>query len=378
MYDLRHQKKLSRIMPGLAVAILLVIVWITACRPARLSTGSQPSPPGNQDLIRALRNLHFDKYLGSPQFEPTRAHIQGWDVFQYQTAQLRCILGGDYFIMARRGTETNRTVLWLDGGGACWPGRDDCVQEAQFHPWIEEQGLAALRDDNPVRTWNFIYVPYCDGSIHFGDSDADYDGDGVIDHWHWGLRSTSAAVQLMKDLFPDSQEILIAGCSAGGAGTIGAAPIARLQFPDARLYVLNVSGSGLINPAMREVFELAKDSWNVEQFIPGDCPKCNQQIIYMYAWLLERDPFLKVGLFSSYYDAVTSSGWGMSPEEFEPLLIDVTDAIRADYPDKFSRYFIIGDRHCMDDYSYAVNGVSFWDWVGYLVSDDPRWMDILE
>ena len=37
-------------------------------------------------------------------------------------------------------------------------------------------------------------------------------------------------------------------------------PVVRLQFPDAQLYVLNVSGSGLVNPAMTERSEMAKET----------------------------------------------------------------------------------------------------------------------
>jgi hypothetical protein len=229
-----------------------------------------------------------------------------------------------------------------------------------------------------IINWNFIYVPYCDGSLHIGDNDADYDGDGTVDHWHWGLKSTSAAVRLMRSSFPDSREILITGCSAGGAGTIGAAAVARLQFPEARIYVLNISGPGLVNPEDSDVPGLIKETWNIAQFIPDDCPMCNQQLTYMYAWLLDHDSRLKVGLFSSYNDAVRSTGLGMAPQAYRSLILGSTDVIRADHPATFERFFIAGDGHCLDDYSYRVGTLSFWDWISYLVNDDPHWTDILE
>ena len=359
-------------------SILLLVGFLTSCSFFRNSTSPGPSSEGSQDLVKALHDLHFDKYLQTPAFEPDKSQAQGWDLYTYPAEQLHCVTGDQYFIMARRGSETDKTVLWMEGGGACWPGRDDCAKQAQFYSWIQELGLASSLEENPVRSWNFIYLPYCDGSLHLGDSDADYDGDGVIDHWHWGLKTTSAAVGLMKALFPVTQKVLIGGCSAGGAGTIGASAVVRLGFPDARLYVLNVSGAGLINPAMTEIPQLVKETWNIGQFIPDDCPRCNQQITFMYAWLLERDPWLKVGLFSSYHDSVTSSGWGIPPADFESLLFTTTEAIRSDHSNKFNRFFIDGDSHCLDNYSHSVDGVTFWDWIDYLVNDDPRWTDILE
>jgi len=197
------------------VAALLMIGAMTSCSFTLPSTGGQPAVAGNQALIRTLQGMNFGKYLESPRFEPEHTVVQDWDVYTYPTDELRCILGGEYFIIARKGAEADRTVIWFEGGGACYPGREDCTTEARFPRWIEENGLASLDERNPLRTWNFISVPYCDGSIHLGDSDADYNGDGVVDHWHWGLRTTSAAVRLMKKLFPDSQKILIAGVAQG-------------------------------------------------------------------------------------------------------------------------------------------------------------------
>jgi hypothetical protein len=68
----------------------------------------------------------------------------------------------------------------------------------------------------------------------------------------------------------------------------------------------------------------------------------------------------------------------MIPEVFKQLIIATTEAIRADHPDTFKRFFILGNGHCINDYSYRVKGISFWEWIGYLVNDDPRWVDILE
>jgi hypothetical protein len=215
----------------LAGIILLMFGLFSACTLIPRSDDSHPTSEGGQDLIEALSGLHFDKYLESPKFDPTQTETESWEVYHYRTEQLQCILGGEYFLTARRGAETGKTVVWLEGGSACWSGRDDCTKEAQFGSWIEAYGLASPDERNPVRAWNFIYVPYCDGSIHLGDSQTDYERDGKVDHWHWGLKSTSAAVRLARQLFPSSQEILIAGCSAGGGGTLGAAPVARLAFP---------------------------------------------------------------------------------------------------------------------------------------------------
>jgi hypothetical protein len=361
--------------------MLLLVGLLTACSLVRNTPEVQPSPFANQNLIQELQNLGLGKYLDTP-FNPGHTSELAWEVYRYPAEYLRCIEGGEYFILAKKGTKPDHTVIWLEGGGACWQDRDDCNKEAILESWAQtwfgESGMAAERSENPVKNWNFIYVPYCDGSLHLGDSEVDYDEDGKIDHWHWGLKSTSAALQLAKALFPQTQGILIAGCSAGGGGTLGVAPMARLQFPEASLYVLNISGAALINPERPEILGTLKETWNIGQLIPSDCLRCSRQITYMYSWLLERDSKLRIGMFSAYQDAVSSSGWGMTPESFQALIMSTTDTIHAEYPKTFQRFFIKGDTHCLDDYSYEVNGVSFWEWVDYLVNGNPRWSDILE
>jgi len=371
--DTRRTLKLSPI----GVAGLLLAYLASACLPKTLGDGS--SLPGeNRELLDALRGLHFDRYLEGPPLEAERALVGGWELFRYQQDDLRCVEGGEYSLAARPGTRPDGTVVWLDGGGACWPGRDDCSKDARFNWWIEEGGLASPNEDNPVRAWNFVYVPYCDGSLHMGDAQADYDGDGVIDHWHWGMRTTSAAARLTAELFPESERILIAGCSAGGAGTIGAAATIRLLFPEARLYVLNISGLGLVGPSQPDLPRLLAETWNIDDFLPADCQQCRERLAFMYSWMLDRDPGLRVGVYSTLEDRMVSSGWGMDRMEFRALLLNTTDTIHADHSETFRRFLVAGDTHCAGDYSVRLSGVSLWEWIGYLVGDDPRWVDLVQ
>jgi hypothetical protein len=323
--------------------------------------------------------MHLDKYIG---LKPSRQEAfkePGWTVYHYDQADCQCLLGGEYEILARPGKESDKTVIWLEGGGACWPGQDNCVQVLRLPSRLSEYGLTSRDPQNPMRDWNFIYVPYCDGSIHMGDNEADYDGNGQVDHHHQGLRTTSAAVTLLKDLFPQSQKILIAGCSAGGYGTLMAAPITRLQFPDAQLYVVNESGPGLYDPAKRNDFQLILKTWNLEPYLPADCPECREQLLNLYPWLLARDPKLKVGMFSSYLDSVVGEEYlNMSLNDFRNLLVTTTNAIHTRFPDTFKRYFIKGTGHCVSTYFYSVAGVSIFDWIKDLVTDSPQWKDVLE
>jgi hypothetical protein len=347
----------------------------------------RPVPP--RSYLNSLEGLAFNKYLDAPIRYDADLHADSWDGYFYGSTEMQCVLGGQYGILAHAGVESDKTVLWLQPGEECWPDHPNCGKPG---PYTDLEAFSALISganggpfgpvspdpDNPLVGWNYILVPTCDGSFHMGDAAADYDRDGVPDHFHNGLRQTSAAVNLMEQLFPASQTILVAGSSNGGFGTIGAAPIVRLAFPQARLYVLDDSGPGLFRPQAPPLWPMLVQTWGLSPMLPADCPLCQDQLIYLFDWMLDHDPRLKIGLYSSYQDAVVAQVVGMSGGDYEKLLRGVTDQIHQEHPEAFKRYLIQGDAHCIADYYNQVDGVTLWAWLSAFVQDSPRWEEILE
>jgi len=369
-------------LAGLAILVLEGLGVIFA---RHLAQNRQKS-----DYLQTLQGLAFNKYLNLPASYTSISQLGNWDGYLYPALEYQCVLGGNYFLLAHAGSEADKTVIWLQPGEECWPDHPNCGSSPRTYTDQEAMAyIAAGADggpfgptsadpDNPVAAWNYIYVPTCDGSFHFGDAAADYDQDGLADHFHNGLRQTSAAVSLMKELFPKSQKILVAGSSNGGYGTFGATPIVRLAFPEASLYVLNDSGPGLFRTKEPAVWPTLIETWNLAPMLPANCAECRSQLIYLFDWLLDRDPNLKIGMYSSYQDAVVSSVVGMSGVENEQLLRATTDRFHQDHPDNFKRYFIQGDSHCIADFYNQVNGVTVWSWLDALVNDRPGWDDILQ
>jgi hypothetical protein len=343
-----------------------------------------------QDYLNALKSLSFNKYLDRPAGYSSVSHIGSWDAYVFTAPEFQCVTGGPYVILVHRGMQADKTILWLEVGEECWPDHPLCgVDDTQLTQAgilqylvkgvdISPFGPTSADKANPVAQWNYVYLPTCDGSWHFGDSAADYDEDGVPDHWHNGLRQTSAGVNLIRQLFPNSQKILVFGSSNGGFGTFGAAPVVRLAFPQIPLYVLDDSGPGIFSPDRPDVWPEIQKTWNLAPMFPSDCPKCVQQLAYLSDWMLQRDPNLKVGLFTSYQDAVVSAVLGMDPEENQRLMLQVTGEIHQNNPTRYQRFIVKGASHCINDYYRNVDGVTVWDWLGSLVQDDPRWADHLQ
>lgn len=353
-----------------AVSLIIFFIICHSNSPAPLFTSLEDN---DIQLIAELKALNLDKYMGIKyaRHEPNW-NDPFWEMYYYDPDDCKCILGSEYLVATSRVRRSKDVVFYLEGGGACWPGKDDCIKEVSPDEVLDGRRII------PLRNWNHIFVPYCDGSVHMGDNAVDRDGDGKPDYWHWGFKTTSAAVSLMKELYPNPERILIAGKSAGGYGTIIATMVIRLQFPRSRLYVLNNAGPGLRKPGDSDTWEKIEKTWNIKQFFPADCEKCDDQLIYLYDWMLQRDNKLKIGLVTSYKDQTISDSFlRMNPEDFKNLLINTTDSIRERHPDTFKRFFIRGNIHGVPN-SYQVNGVSLGNWLKYLVNDNEKWVDVLE
>ena len=321
---------------------------------------------------------YFDGYENvRPVRIESSAVLEGWKNYYFSKEDCQCVYGDEFFISIEETTlQTGNLMISLQGGGACWPGKVRCkptvtpedVQTSAFTTALKE----ALPDD-----WNQVVIPYCDGSVYMGDNKLDYDGDQETDHWHNGLRNSKAALTLTKEKFPNLSKIFLTGCSAGGYGTIIQLRLLRQLYPDANIYVLNESGPGLMRPDT-DYWNLIDSSWNLSDIMPEGCSTCKGQLIYWYKELL-KDPKVKIGLYSAYRDHIIGESFlEMDPADFEALLLKHSGELNNKYPDQFKRYFIKGNSHCIDDRSYVVKGVKYWDWVLAFLTDSENWQDVLE
>lgn len=88
-----------------------------------------------------------------------------------------------------------------------------------------------------------------------------------------------------------------------------------LRFPNASNYVLNESGSGLTDSNKHHIWETLRESWGMETWLPKE------------------------------------------------------------FPDRFKRFFLKGDSHCVEDYFYAIDGMTYAEWVGHFLNDNTAWTD---
>jgi len=332
-------------------------------------------------IIEKLEGLNIDEYFDIEfSAKSENSLLSDWETYYFDTNDCKCIFGQEYFVFVKdNGGKNKNLVFALQGGGACIPGWEGMCKEEATDEDVYNAEYHYHYEGSPVQDWNSIFVPYCDGSVHSGDNAADYDDDGTIDYWHWGLHSTSAAVSLAKQLYPDVEKIYLTGCSAGGYGTFTAMMLIRLKYPDAMIYVMNESGPGLNNPEDPETWDILKSTWNIDHLLPDGCERCDGQLIFLYDWMLQFDKNLKIGLYNSYQDEVIAEEFlEMKPGDYEDLLLETSGYINEAYPDKFKRFIIKGNSHCVGDYKYEIDGTNLVEWIDQLITDDPEWEDLLE
>lgn len=177
-----------------------------------------------------------------------------------------CGNGSPYKFFVNRVPHTRNTIIYMEGGGACWDyasctGQTG-VRGARNPNGIPDDYMSLLNpgaslvspfitrvspfDAVKTQQWNIVYVPYCTGDIYSGDKVAVYNDPAGVKPplvWHHnGIRNTRAVVSWLKDNLPRPTQMLSTGCSAGGAGSLTNYGPLRRDLAPTRGYLINDSG----------------------------------------------------------------------------------------------------------------------------------------
>ncbi|MCB9786922.1 MAG: hypothetical protein H6744_09555 [Deltaproteobacteria bacterium] len=374
--------------------------------------GDVPGEVGTPTLALEAARLGLDRYLGEGP-EPTVEEVDGdTTTFRFEPGSGPLCMRGGPFRFAVRQLTSERLVIFLQGGGACWSEFCLAVNAAPAGiPSVD--ALDRDMEANPLRDWSVVYLPYCDGSLFVGDADVDEDGDGAPDRFHHGLQNLSAALRKAHTLFPDPERVLLVGSSAGGFGTIPATVLVRTIWHEARIDVFNDSGVGVARPGDAAFIRGLLEEFDAARFIPDTCPDCvtSGHITPLVEWTLARDPGVRVAVFSSYYDSIIADVFlGLAPAVFRDALLSETDRVHAAFPDRYRRFFVDGVTHTamLGDPTGIIGsdlsaielppnasdlltkvviggldvttsgGVLVGDWLRAFVTDDPTWVERLE
>lgn len=214
---------------------------------------------------------------------PDRPSYREWIKIEPEGAV--CGNGTPYKFFVNYSDVSNDLVVVFEPGGACWDYEsctqkdgirgaanvdgipDDHVEKAFYVPFFNRD-----YEHNHTRDWNFVYVPYCTGDVHSGNSVATYTdeetGDEIEFH-HSGHYNVQRVVEWMSEHFEYVPQMLATGCSAGGVGSTVNYYFLRNGLPGVeRGYLLADSGPIFPSDGYSEPFhDKVYESWKVESFL---------------------------------------------------------------------------------------------------------------
>jgi Pectinacetylesterase len=313
----------------------------------------------------------------------------------------RCMDGSATGIGVSRSQRSDRVLIFLEGGGACFNAVScermtanlDGYGGREFHAAARAGGLQGVfnrsNPDNPFRDWSYVYVPYCSGDVHAGSNP-----EGPRGRVHVGYRNIGLYLQRLVPTFPAASQVVLAGSSAGGFGA--AFNYDRVQRAFGRVPVALLDDSGpMFSPAfLRPCLERTwREAWALDASLPPDCPECRTAeggLARVLPYLARKYPERRLGLITSDADAVIRSyfGFGYSAGCDAPAGMPAEDfragvaALRKQLGTSagFRLYTPTSQKHVFlhDEPLGAsqVDGVRLTDWLRGLTGEASGWRNV--
>jgi hypothetical protein len=287
--------------------------------------------------------------------------------------------------MATRDSGSEDLLIFLQGGGACWPELFACNEYAGDQLPLPSGGL--LSEDSsksPLAGMSVAYVPYCDGGLHSSDAEYDTNGDGDIDVYHRGLQNLSASLDVAMVTFPAPRRVILAGVSGGGYGALFALPLVSQAYPNVPIEVLNDSGIGITRPNDAEFNDDKVRYWNSGAFFPasveGAIPDGSPTILLN--WQLQQDPNIRLGMLSYQQDFVIGTAFlDIGGPAFESILRPTVADVQSANPDRVRSFLRAGSDHAFlgGNLSTSVEGVTVYEWVDAMINGPiQNWQSVAD
>lgn len=293
-------------------------------------------------------------------------------------------------------------MVFFQGGGACWNDAtcsqprlagdhalfkekdgDKSLYEAELLPDVDPSRMNGLFDrteeNNPVRDWSKIFVPYCTGDVHSGSNTAHYRDPATgkpftIQHRGWD--NMQVVMHWMRANAPQPARLLVAGSSAGAYGAATHFTSLRNMYPKAASAFLGDAGQGVTTPE----FEQARNvNWNYQlptSVFGRDAQRTpDAETVGRLAAHFPQDRFAQ---YTTVHDATQTAFYALmgGPRTCDAWTNKMTQELsRRQTVPNFHAYLAEGDAHTILRqprlYAEQSAGVAFTQWLGTLLGKDP-------
>jgi hypothetical protein len=298
---------------------------------------------------------------------------------------------------------SKNVMIYLEGGGACFNaetcapdenpssfGADDLPQRfPENGSGVPDSGNGILDRDNaanPVKDWNFVYVPYCTGDIHAGNNPASTVPGVSGTQAFMGYNNVDLYLQRLVPTFSGASQVLLTGISGGGFGA--AANYAHVQraFGSVPVNLVDDSGPYMEDPYLPTCLQnQVRGLWGLDSTLGADCEgDCNdpQRFFIDFAkHVMKANPARTFGLLDSTDDEVITAFFGFGADNCQGFAIESKatftaglDDIRTQLATDTNQGTFIFDSNVHTSlgdpsfYSRTAGGTQLTSWVGGIVA----------
>ncbi len=168
---------------------------------------------------------------------------------------------------------------------------------------------------NPVKDWNFVYVPFCTGDLH-GGLNTDATVSGVAGKQQFvGYANMQRDLARLVPTFPNLTKVLLTGISAGGFGAAINYPQTANAFAPVPVYSLDDSGPPMSDPYLASCLQSEQATlWGLDKTLLVNCgPDCADHSNYSIDAVIHtvrEYPNIPFGLIEDTDDNTITSFYG--------------------------------------------------------------------
>ncbi len=354
----------------------LIVLLLAACRqpPQPVPSPVSPIEPAtNPILLPPLEELE-----------------ENWNVL-LPGEETACALG-DPFGFFVRPADSERLLLYFQGGGACWnaitcaPGETatyDPSVTRDDNPSHSRRGIFDLANPaNPFGEYSMVVIPGCTADWHLGYRTVTYESPSRsgISIYHGGYVNASAVLDWAYLNFPAPDSIFVAGSGTGAIGTPLFAALVAAHYPDAQVTQLADGAGGYHSDA--DEFEEILGSWGMQELL-ATLPELHYNASggHAPADLYLANPALQGRVQFSQFNTVADADQvfftrlaGASGRYLIERIDANQEAIREEIP-TFVSFIAPGESSGIlvssAFYSLVVDGASVQEWVSALARGEP-------
>jgi len=282
----------------------------------------------------------------------------------------------------RPGSEQKVAVIF-EGGGGCW-NDETCNPEAmKFKPIVNESDnpgkwkgiLDFSRNDNPIKEFTSIFVPYCTADCHLGDSDIEYltGTDKEIVIRHNGYSNAMSVVEWLFNKIKEPDIVFVTGLSAGAMPSPLYAGIIAEKYPQAHVIQIGDSGGAYRHEAINSTLVgwgflnvVSKIGWLSDI----DPKSIDFESLYIGAGKQSNLQLAQVNYLDDSVQAVYLKLLGAAEPDVHKRLRENLQEILSLVP-SFRYYNMPGSDHTVlgsdQFYTISVNGIQLSDWATALI-----------